>query len=65
MSLITVVLALVVVGIVLWAVNTYVTFIDAKILKIINAVVIVAVIIWLLYVFGVWQRLDAITVKPI
>lgn len=54
MSLISLVIVLIIVGVLLWLVNTQLSaFIDAKILKIINVVVIVAVILWLLSVlFG-------------
>jgi len=50
MSLITLVIVLVVVGLLLWAVNNYIPM-DAKIKQILNIVVVVAVIIWLLSVF--------------
>lgn len=52
MPLITVVLTLIVVGVVLWLVNTYVPM-DGKIKQILNVVVVIAVILWLLYAFGV------------
>jgi len=50
MSLITLVIVLVVVGLLLWAVNNYIPM-DAKIKQILNIVVVVAVIIWLLSIF--------------
>jgi len=52
MSLITIVLTLIVVGILLWLVNGYIPM-DAKIKKILNFVVVVLVVVWLLNVFGV------------
>ncbi|HZL46449.1 MAG TPA: Thivi_2564 family membrane protein [Opitutaceae bacterium] len=52
MSLITVVLTLIVVGVLLWLVNTYIPM-DGKIKNILNIVVVIAVVIWLLYAFGV------------
>ena len=54
MSLISLVIVLIVVGILLWLVNSQLgQMIDAKILKIINIVVIVVVVLWLLSVlFG-------------
>ena len=52
MSLITVVLTLIVVGVLLWLVNTYIPM-AASIKNILNIVVVVAVVIWLLYAFGV------------
>jgi hypothetical protein len=52
MSLISLVVALIVVGVLLWLVNTYIPM-DGKIKKILNVVVVVAVILWLLVAFGV------------
>lgn len=60
MTLLSLVLTLVVIGVLLWLVNTYgSSVIDAKILKIINVVVIVVVVLWLLNVFGVLPILSA------
>lgn len=55
MPLITVVITLIVVGVLLWAVNSYIPM-DGKIKNILNVVVVIAVIIWLLYGFGVLDR---------
>jgi len=52
MSLITVVLTLIVVGVLLWLINTYIPM-AASIKSILNFVVVVAVVLWLLYGFGV------------
>ncbi len=52
MSLLSVVVTLVVVGMLLWLVNTYIPM-DGKIKSILNAVVVIAVVIWLLNGFGV------------
>lgn len=52
MSLISLVITLVVVGVLLWLVNAYIPM-DGKIKRILNAVVVVCVIVWLLYAFGV------------
>lgn len=63
MTLISLVITLVVVGVLLWLFNTYVTMIDARIKQIINVVVIIAVIVWLLQVFGLFNfNLGAIRV---
>jgi hypothetical protein len=51
MELIHLVLVLVVVGVLLWAVNTYVPM-DAKIKQILNVAVVIAVVLWLLAAFG-------------
>ncbi|MBP6507078.1 MAG: hypothetical protein KA257_05890 [Opitutaceae bacterium] len=52
MPLINVVITLVVVGLVLWVINTYIPM-QSTIKSILNLVVVIAVIIWLLYGFGV------------
>ena len=62
MSLVTLVITLIVVGVLLWLVNTYIPM-DGKIKKIINVVVVIVVIIWLLRVFGVWGSIENISVK--
>jgi ABC-type long-subunit fatty acid transport system fused permease/ATPase subunit len=51
MSLIAVVLTLIVVGVLLWLINTFIPM-QATIKGILNAVVVIAVVIWLLYGFG-------------
>lgn len=56
MSLIAIVLALIVVGVLLWLANTYIPM-DTKIKNILNIVVVVIVVIWLLKVLGVWEYL--------
>jgi hypothetical protein len=56
MSLITIVVSLIVVGVLLWLVNTYIPM-DAKIKKILNIVVVVVVVLWLLNLFGVLDHL--------
>jgi len=52
MPLIHLVIVLVVVGLVLWVINSYIPM-QATIKRILNVVVVIAVIIWLLSVFGV------------
>jgi len=61
MPLATVVIVLIVVGLLLWLVNTYIPM-DAKIKNILNVVVVLAVVIWLLQVFGVFGTLSSIRV---
>lgn len=61
MSLISLVVVLIVVGVLLWLVNTYIPM-DAKIKNIINIVVVVAVALWLLQVFGVLDGMHDIRV---
>lgn len=52
MPLLNVVITLVVVGVILWLINTYIPM-QSTIKSILNAVVVIAVILWLLYGFGV------------
>ena len=52
MSLISLVVTLIVIGVLLWLVNAYIPM-DGKIKKILNVVVVICVVIWLLSVFGV------------
>jgi hypothetical protein len=59
MSLITLVIVLVVVGVVLWLINSYIPM-QSTIKKILNTVVIIAVILWLLSAFGIIGSLDTI-----
>ncbi|BBP03889.1 hypothetical protein TPL01_04200 [Sulfuriferula plumbiphila] len=61
MPLIQLVIVLVVVGVVLWLINTYIPM-EATIKKILNVVVIIAVILWLLSVFGVLGSLSGVRI---
>jgi hypothetical protein len=56
MPLVTVLLVLIVIGVLLWLVNTYIPM-DSKIKNIFNIVVVIFVIIWLLKVFGIFDNL--------
>lgn len=53
MPIMELLLILVVAGIGLWLVNTYIPM-DGKIKKILNIVVVIIVLIWLLNIFGVF-----------
>jgi len=61
MSLITLIIVLVVVGVVLWLINSYIPM-QATIKKILNVVVIIVVILWLLSAFGIIGSLDTIRI---
>lgn len=61
MSLLTILLVLVVAGVILWLVNTYIPM-DRKIKSILNAVVIIIIVIWLLQAFGLLDSLKKINV---
>ncbi len=59
MSLISLLIVLVVVGVLLWLVNNYIPM-DSKIKSILNAIVVIGVVLWLLQAFGVLGPLNAI-----
>jgi hypothetical protein len=61
MSLVSLVITLIVVGVLLWLVNTYIPM-DSKIKTILNVVVVIAVVLWLLQAFGVLGSLSAVRV---
>ncbi len=66
MTLVSLVITLIVVGVLLWAVNRFgAEFIDGKILRIINVVVIVAVVLWLIGVLFGFHGLSDIRVPEI
>ena len=61
MPLIHVIVVLVVVGVLLWLVNSYIPM-AGSIKGILNAVVVIAVVIWLLTVFGLMGELSNIKI---
>jgi hypothetical protein len=56
MSLITILIVILVVGILLWVVNAKIPM-DDTIKMILNAVVVISLVIWLLKAFGVWSSI--------
>jgi len=60
MSLISLIITLIVVGVLLWLVNTYIPM-DGKI----NVVVVICVVVWLLYAFGILHHSGDIPVPQI
>jgi len=61
MPLINLVIVLLVVGVLLWVVNTYIPM-DRKIKNILNIVVVIVVVIWLLQVFGVVGSMNSLRI---
>jgi len=59
MPLMTLVIVLIVVGVLLWLVNTYIPM-DGKIKSILNAVVVIGVVLWLLQVLGLLATVENI-----
>jgi hypothetical protein len=61
MPLIQILLALIVVGVLLWLVNRFIPMANSM-KSILNAVVVIAVVLWLLNVFGLFHSLSRIHV---
>jgi predicted membrane protein len=61
MSILSILLVIVLVGVLLWAVNSFIPM-DSKVKSILNVVVVVLLIIWLLQAFGVLNGLAGIRV---
>lgn len=64
MSLVYLCVTLIVTGVLLWLVNTYIPM-DGKIKKILNIVVVICVVVWLLYAFGVLNYTNDIRVPQV
>ena len=64
MSLISLVVTLIVVGVLLWLVNTYIPM-DGKIKKILNVVVVICVVVYVLYAFGILNHSGDIRVPRV
>ena len=58
MPLITIVLVLIVVGVVLWLINTYIPM-QSAIKTILNVVVVIAVAVWVLQAMGLWSTVSS------
>lgn len=61
MPLLTILLTLVVVGVILWLINSYIPM-DGKIKRILNIVVVIIVVLWLLKAFGLLDSIKGIRV---
>jgi hypothetical protein len=61
MPLLQILIALIVVGVLLWLVNNFIPM-AGSIKSILNAVVVIAVVLWLLDVFGLFHSLSRIHV---
>jgi 1-acyl-sn-glycerol-3-phosphate acyltransferase len=60
MPLLTILIVLIIAGVLLWLVNSYIPM-DSKIKTILNVVVVIIVIVWLLKVFGLFTYLKDLT----
>lgn len=61
MPLLQIIIVLIVVGVLLWLVNSYIPM-QGTIKSILNAVVVIATVLWLLNVFGLFRSLSKIHV---
>ena len=61
MPLIQLIIVLVVVGVILWVINSYIPM-QSTIKRILNVVVVIVVILWLLSVFGLLENLSTIRI---
>lgn len=61
MPLIDLVIILIVVGVLLWLVNTYIPM-DGMVKRVLNVVVIIALVLWLLKAFGLLDSLSSVTI---
>ena len=64
MSLISLAITLIVIGVLLWLVNAYIPM-DGKIKQILNVVVVICVVMWLLFAFGILNHSGDIRVPQI
>jgi hypothetical protein len=61
MPLINVIIALIVVGVILWLINNYIPM-DRKIKSLLNIVVVIFTVLWLLRAFGVLDNFTNIRI---
>jgi hypothetical protein len=61
MPILTILIVIVVAGVILWLVNSYIPM-QRTIKNILNAVVVIILVIWLLNVFGVLDSLKNVTI---
>lgn len=61
MDLVNIIIVLIVVGVLLWLINTYLPM-QGTIKSILNGVVVVAVVLWLLRIFGLLDYLSSVNI---
>jgi hypothetical protein len=62
MPFINIIITLVVVGVILWVINTYIPM-AASVKKILNIVVVLVLVLWLLQAFGIIGSVNNIRVR--
>ncbi|MDY0102702.1 MAG: Thivi_2564 family membrane protein [Lentimicrobium sp.] len=61
MPVLTILIVILVVGVILWLINSYIPM-QRTVKNILNAVVVIILVIWLLKVFGLLESLQNLTV---
>jgi hypothetical protein len=61
MPLIEIVVVLIIVGVILWLINTYIPM-ASPIKSLLNAVVVIVLVVWILKAFGLWHYITNIHV---
>jgi hypothetical protein len=61
MPLLTILVVLIVVGVLLWLINSYIPM-DGKIKNILNIVVVIVVVLWLLKAFGLLDSMKGVRI---
>jgi hypothetical protein len=61
MPILTIIIVILVVGVILWLINSYIPM-QRTIKNILNAVVVIILVIWLLKVFGILDSLQSVTI---
>jgi len=61
MSLLTIIIVILVAGVILWLINSYIPM-QRTIKNILNAVVVIILVVWLLKEFGVLDSLQNVTI---
>jgi len=61
MPLLEIFIVIIVAGVILWLINSYIPM-DSKIKSILNAVAVIILVIWLLQVFGILGSLKSIKI---
>jgi hypothetical protein len=61
--LIHIIITLIIVGVLLWLINTYIPM-ASSIKTILNVVVVIAVVLWLLHIFGIFSSMSRVHGAP-
>jgi hypothetical protein len=64
MSLVSIILVIIVVGVLLWLAEKYIPM-DATIRRLLIAVVVIALVLWLLSVFGLLDAINSVHVGKV